>query len=41
MMTDYYVEAGMDVIAFVDPIISQISPKSIEDLFMDQFKVAF
>ncbi len=40
-MTDYYVEAGMDVIALVDPIISQISPKSIEDLFMDQFKAAF
>ncbi len=40
-MTDYYVEAGMDVIALVDPIISQISPKSIEELFLDQFKAAF
>ncbi|MEG0373978.1 MAG: uroporphyrinogen decarboxylase family protein, partial [Enterococcus sp.] len=40
-MTDYYVEAGMDIIALVDPIISQISPKSIEELFLDSFQAAF
>ncbi|UYO63563.1 uroporphyrinogen decarboxylase [Acetobacterium wieringae] len=40
-MSSYYIEAGMDVIALVDPLISQISPKSIEALFMEPFQVAF
>lgn len=40
-MSEYYIEAGMDVIGLVDPIISQISPASIEDLFLDSFKAAF
>jgi len=29
-MADYYIEAGMDVIAFVDPLISQISTEHFE-----------
>ncbi len=40
-MSSYYIEAGMDVIALVDPLISQISPKSIEALFMEPFQAAF
>ncbi|MEG0495671.1 MAG: uroporphyrinogen decarboxylase family protein, partial [Eubacterium sp.] len=40
-MSNYYIEAGMDIIALVDPIISQISPKSIEELFLEPFKAAF
>jgi uroporphyrinogen decarboxylase len=27
-MTDLYIEAGMDVIAYVDPLVSQISPRT-------------
>src|SRR5690554_1783920 len=30
-LTDYYVEAGMDVISFVDPLVSQISPDHFEN----------
>ncbi len=30
-MIDYYAECGMDVIAPVDPLVSQISPKNFED----------
>ena len=33
-MTDYYIEAGMDVIAIVDPLISQISTAHFEQ-FME------
>lgn len=40
-MSSYYIEAGMDVIALVDPLISQVSPKSIESLFLEPFKAAF
>jgi len=27
-MTELYIDAGMDVIAYVDPLISQISPRT-------------
>ncbi|WP_373483374.1 uroporphyrinogen decarboxylase family protein [Acetobacterium sp.] len=40
-MSAYYIDAGMDVIALVDPLISQISPKSIEALFLEPFQAAF
>jgi uroporphyrinogen decarboxylase len=40
-MSNYYIEAGMDVIAVVDPIISQISPKAIEKLFLNSFTAIF
>ena len=40
-MSNYYIEAGMDVIGVVDPIISQISPKAIEKLFLDSFTAVF
>ncbi|MEI8216586.1 MAG: uroporphyrinogen decarboxylase family protein [Eubacteriales bacterium] len=40
-MTDYYIDAGMDVIAVVDPLVSQISPKHFEQIVSDSFKALF
>ncbi|MDL2253158.1 thioredoxin family protein [Ruminococcaceae bacterium OttesenSCG-928-I18] len=31
-MADYYMQAGMDVIAVVDPLVSQVSPRHFENL---------
>lgn len=36
-MTDYYVEAGMDVIAVVDPLVSQVSPAHFEEFISKPF----
>ena len=36
-MVDYYVEAGMDVIALVDPLISQISTSHFEDFMTEPY----
>jgi len=40
-MADLYLEAGMDVIAVVDPLVSQASPKSIESMMLESFKAVF
>ena len=40
-MSDMYIEAGMDVIAVVDPLVSQISPKHIEKMLSEGFKAVF
>lgn len=40
-MTDYYVEAGMDVIAVVDPLISQISANHFEEFMHNPFSALF
>ncbi|NCB41355.1 MAG: uroporphyrinogen decarboxylase [Clostridia bacterium] len=40
-MSDYYIEAGMDVIAVVDPLVSQISPKHIEAMLSEGFTAVF
>ncbi|MEA4922477.1 MAG: uroporphyrinogen decarboxylase family protein [Eubacteriaceae bacterium] len=40
-MADMYIEAGCDVIAVVDPLISQVSPKMIEKLLSESFKGVF
>ncbi len=40
-MTDLYTEAGMDIIAVVDPLVSQISPKHFEAMLSDSFKAVF
>lgn len=40
-MTDYYVEAGMDVIAVVDPLVSQISVDHFEKFLHDPYKKIF
>lgn len=36
-MTEYYREAGMDVIAVVDPLVSQISPKHFSQFLSSEF----
>ncbi|WP_329886345.1 uroporphyrinogen decarboxylase family protein [Pseudoramibacter sp. HA2172] len=40
-MIDYYAEAGMDVIALVDPLISQISSDDFEIFVADPYKEIF
>lgn len=40
-MSEYYVEAGMDVIAVVDPLISQISPAHFEEFMSKPFSELF
>lgn len=40
-MAKMYIDAGMDVIAVVDPLVSQISPDFVEDLLTDGFKAVF
>ncbi|WKY48762.1 uroporphyrinogen decarboxylase family protein [Eubacteriaceae bacterium ES3] len=40
-MAQYYIDAGMDVIAVVDPLISQVSPKAIEAHFLEPFQAIF
>lgn len=40
-LAGYYIEAGMDVIAVVDPLVSQISPKHIEAMLSEGFTAIF
>ncbi len=40
-MCDMYIDAGMDVIAVVDPLTSQVSPKMITSMLSDAFKGVF
>lgn len=40
-MVDYYLDAGMDIIAVVDPLVSQIAPESFEAILSDSFKAVF
>jgi uroporphyrinogen decarboxylase len=40
-MSRMYIEAGMDVIAVVDPLISQVSPKHIEKMLSETFVAIF
>ncbi len=40
-MADYYIEAGMDVIAVVDPLISQISSDHFEQFMYEPFTELF
>lgn len=40
-MCDYYIEAGMDIIAVVDPLVSQVAPETFESLMSDSFKAVF
>ena len=40
-MVDYYVESGMDVIAAVDPIVSQISPQTFEQFLLKPYQNIF
>ncbi len=40
-MVDYYTEAGMDIIAVVDPLVSQISPEHFTAICHDSFTTIF
>ncbi len=40
-MTDFYLEAGMDIIAAVDPIVSQISPATFQQFLSKPYSVIF
>lgn len=40
-MAELYIDAGMDVIAVVDPLISQVSPKMIKKLLSESFTALF
>lgn len=40
-MSRMYIDAGVDVVAVVDPLISQVSPKMIDTLLADSFKAVF
>jgi len=40
-LVDYYIEAGMDVIALVDPLVSQISPRHFKRFLAEPFKELF
>jgi len=41
VLADYYIEAGMDVIAAVDPVVSQISAQHFEDFLLDGYSKLF
>jgi uroporphyrinogen decarboxylase len=40
-MSDYYIEAGMDVIAVVDPVVSQISARHFKSFLSDPLTAIF
>ena len=40
-MCEMYIDAGMDIIAVVDPLISQVSPKMINELLSETFTGIF
>lgn len=40
-MCDYFIEAGMDVIAVVDPLVSQISSDHFEEFLSEPYKILF
>ncbi|NTW71806.1 MAG: uroporphyrinogen decarboxylase [Eubacteriaceae bacterium] len=40
-MAEYYIDAGMDVIAIVDPLVSQVSSKHFHNILADSFESVF
>lgn len=40
-MAELYSQAGMDVIAVVDPLVSQVSPKHFRNFLLEPFKTLF
>lgn len=40
-MVDFYIEAGMDIIAVVDPLVSQISPDHFDAMLAESFTAVF
>jgi uroporphyrinogen decarboxylase len=41
VFAEFYVEAGMDIIGVVDPLVSQISPTHFEDFLSEPFSEVF
>ncbi|HBN85468.1 MAG TPA: uroporphyrinogen decarboxylase [Clostridiales bacterium] len=41
VMSEYYIEAGMDVVAAVDPLVSQISPDHFETFLLEPYTKLF
>ena len=40
-MCDYFIEAGMDIISVVCPLVSQVSPKQFNALLLEPYKEVF
>nr|MDO8113474.1 uroporphyrinogen decarboxylase family protein [Candidatus Sigynarchaeota archaeon] len=40
-MAGYYADAGVDIVAVVDPVVSQVSPKAFTEFLVDPFKSIF
>ena len=40
-MAELYIQAGMDVIAVVDPVVSQVSPRHFKRFLLEPFKLVF
>ncbi|MEG2651430.1 MAG: uroporphyrinogen decarboxylase family protein, partial [Eubacterium sp.] len=40
-MSEMYIEAGMDIIAVVDPLVSQIAPESFDAMLAESFTAVF
>lgn len=40
-MSDYFIEAGMDIIGAVDPLVSQISPDSFDEFMLAPYTKVF
>lgn len=40
-MAEHYLDAGMDIIAIVDPLVSQVSPKHFDQLLAESFTAIF
>jgi uroporphyrinogen decarboxylase len=40
-MAEYYIEAGMDVVAVVDPVVSQVSPRHFKQFLSQPFTYIF
>ena len=38
---EYYIESGMDIVAVVDPVVSQVSPRTFEEFLIDPFTEIF
>lgn len=40
-MSEYYIDAGMDIIAVVDPLVSQLAAKHVHNILADGFRSVF
>ncbi len=40
-ISEYYIKSGIDIVAIVDPVVSQISPKTFNEFLVEPFKEIF